>query len=243
MPTVPPSRAHKITITSHSEQSWVFTKHNKHTILLNERGSHQIRTSNKNTQNIKQNNQHIENSLLSRTPDQISQIKQDATQNTLQTGINGSVKENTMTCAWSMAIKDQYPSKGGTIPQESGPSNSNRAKKAGICFLLRNLDHILTQHKITRAKIEIQIDNMQALKYSSLPVEGTGPYKLLIDDYDVISNIDYYQKRIENTHQSKIKYSHIYSHLNKNPKENTYLAPKEKYTSITHTKNHSKKPK
>ena len=99
MPTVPPSRAHKITITSHSEQSWVFTKHDKHATSLKERGSHQIRTSNKNTQNTNLNNQHTENSLLSLTPDQISQIKQDATQNTLQTGIDGSVKENTMTCA------------------------------------------------------------------------------------------------------------------------------------------------
>ena len=125
-----------------------------------------------------------------------------------------------MTCAWSIAVKDQYPTQGGTIPQGSGTSNSNRAERAGLCFLLKNLDHILTHNKITKAKIEIHIDNMQALKYSTLLLEGTGPYKFLMDDYDVISNIDFYQKRIENTHQSTIKYSHIYSHLNKNPKEN-----------------------
>ena len=69
---------------------------------------------------------------------------------------------------------------------------------------------------------------MQALKYSSLPIEGTGPYKFLIDDYNVISDINFYQKRIENNHQSTIKYSHIYSHLNKKPKEIIYFVPKEK---------------
>ena len=133
-----------------------------------------------------------------------------------------------MTCAWSIAVKDQYPSKGGTISQGSGPSNSNRAKRAGLCFLLKNLDHILTQHKVTRAKIEIHIDNMQALEYSSLPVEGTGPYKFLINDYNVISNINHFQKRIKNTHQSTIKYSHIYSHLNNKTKRDHILCTKGK---------------
>ena len=227
MPIEPPPRAHKITITSHSEQSWVFTKHDKHTTSLKERGSHQLKIPIKKTQNKNLNNQQTENSLLSLTPDQISQITHDATHKTLQTGIDGSVKDNTMTCAWSIAVKDQYPSQGGTIPQESRTSNSNRAERAGLCFLLKNLDHILTHNKITRAKIEIHIDNTQALKYSSLPTEGTGPYKFLIDGYNVISNIDYYQKRIENNHQYTIKYSHIYSHLNKNPKETIYYALKE----------------
>ena len=59
-------------------------------------------------------------------------------------------------------------------------------------------------------------------------MEGTGPYKFLIDDYDVISNINYYQKRIENTHQSTIKYSHIYSHLNKKSKREHILCNKGK---------------
>ena len=137
-----------------------------------------------------------------------------------------------MTCAWSIAIRNQYLTKRGTIPQGSGPSNSNRAERVDLCFLLRNLAHILTQHKITRAKIEIHINSMQALKYSSLPVEGTSPYKFLIDGYDVISNIDYYQKRIKkNTNQSTIKYSHIYSHLNNKTKRDHILRTKGKIFS------------
>lgn len=75
-----------------------------------------------------------------------------------------------MTCAWFIAIGNHYPTKGGTISTGNGPSNSTRAKRASLCFLLQNLDYIFTQHKINKARIEIDINNMQALEYCSLPV-------------------------------------------------------------------------
>ena len=83
-----------------------------------------------------------------------------------------------------------------------------------------NLDYIFTKHKVTNAKIEIHIDNKQALEYSSLPEKGTGPYKFLINDYDIIRNIDSLQKRFRNTHKTTLKYSHIYSHLDSKAKRN-----------------------
>ena len=190
--------------------------------------------SSKYTQNKNPNNQQTKNSLLSLTPDQISQITHNATHKTLQTGIDGNIKDNTMTCTWSIAAKDQYPAQEGTIPQGSVTSNSNIAERAGLCFLLKNLDHILTHNKITKAKIELHIDSTQALKYFSLPIEVTCPYKFLIDDYDVISNINFYQKRIENNHQSTIKYSHIYSHFNKKSKRDHILRTKGNKTLQLH---------
>ena len=65
-------------------------------------------------------------------------------------------------------------------------------------------------------------------------MEGTGPYKFLIDDYNLISNIDHFQKRIQNTHQSTIKYSHIYSHLNKKSKREHILRTKGNKTLQLH---------
>ena len=146
----------------------------------------------------------------------------------LHTGIDRSIKDNIMTCAWSITIGNHYITHRGIIIIERRPSNSTRAKRAGLCFLLQNLGHIFTQYKINKAKIEIYIDNMQALEYSSLLVEGTGPYKFLIDDYNLISNIDHFQKRIKNFHQSTIKYSHIYSHLNNKSKRGHILCTKGK---------------
>ena len=55
-----------------------------------------------------------------------------------------------------------------------------------------------------------------------------------MDDYDVISNIDFHQKRIENTHQSTIKYSHIYSHLDKKSKRDHILRTKGNKTLQLH---------
>ena len=83
-----------------------------------------------------------------------------------------------------------------------------------------NLDYIFTKHKVSNAKIEIHTDNTQALEYSSLPEKGAGPYKFLIDDYDIISNINFIKKRFWDTHNTNIKYSHIYSHLDNKTKGN-----------------------
>ena len=75
---------------------------------------------------------------------------------------------------------------------------------------------------------------MQAMQYSSLPEEGTGPYKFLIDNYDLISNISHYHGKIETNHESQIKYSHIYSHLNNKSKRDHILHTKGKHTLQMH---------
>ena len=79
MPIEPPPIGHKITISSQSEKSWVFTNHEKQVTTLKERGSHQKHTPINSSWNKNQNNQQTDNSLLPLTPEQISQIKIDAT--------------------------------------------------------------------------------------------------------------------------------------------------------------------
>ena len=94
MPTVPPQIAHKITITSYSEHSWVFTEHNKQVTFLNERGSHQIKTTNKTSHNNNQKNQHSKTHYYPSPKNKNYTAKKDATQNTLQIGIDGSLKKD-----------------------------------------------------------------------------------------------------------------------------------------------------
>ena len=159
MPLTPPQIAYKTTIISHSEKSWIFSDHNKQPTLLSKRGSHQITNPTKNPKengNIPQQ----DHSLLSLTQDQILHLKEHTKKNTLQTGVDGSLRAENMTCAWSIEINNQYPTQGGTISQGSGPQNSTWAERAGLVFLLWNFDYIFTQQDIKRAKIEIHINNM-----------------------------------------------------------------------------------
>ena len=219
MPTDPPTTAHKIAIHSYTSKSWEYSGFCDQTTRLDKRSSKHIQTPDNNNSEYKDNEHSISaNTQISLNSDQISTLIQNATTNCLQTGTDGSIRENKMTCAWAIEIGTEYPSTGGTIQKGSGKANSTRAERAGICFLLINLDHIFTRHNISNANIEIHTDNIQALEYSSLPEKGEGPYKFLIEDYDIISNIDSMKKRFRDIHNTNIKYSHIYSHLNNKAK-------------------------
>ena len=219
MPTDPPTTAHKIAIHSYTSKSWEYSGYSNQITTLDKRRTQQIPTPVCTSLEETDKEQTTpSNTLIPLNSNQISQLIQIATTKCLQTGTDRSIIENKMTCAWAIEIGTEYPSTGGTIQKGSGKANSTRAERAGICFLLMNLDYIFTKHNISNAKIEIHTDNIQALEYSSLPEKGAGLYKFLIDDYDIISTIDSMKKRFRETHKTNIKYSHIYSHLNNKAK-------------------------
>ena len=117
---------------------------------------------------------------------------------------------------------------GGRTNNESGISSSTRAERAALLFLLQTLIQIITKDKHTGWKIEIFIDNIQAIQHTELWPIGSDLTKFLIDNYDTIKYIQLMKDFIQNKHKIHLKLTYIYINLDDPKKGNTLGEPKEK---------------
>ena len=98
MPTNPPETARKIAIHSYTTNSWEFSGHSNQNTQLNQRSTQQIQIPNCNHPEDTEEDNNT-NNLLKLDNKQISQIINNATTQSLQTGIDGSQKKNKLTCS------------------------------------------------------------------------------------------------------------------------------------------------
>ena len=116
-------------------------------------------------------------------PDTTALITQLITEGTLQTGSDGSLNGQKMTCSWAIHTSQQIYIQGGTLQTTTAKPSSTRAERAGRYHLLQSLLQIATSQSIAKGSIIIHINNTKAMATNIMP-PGSGPYKFLLTDFD-----------------------------------------------------------